>query len=458
MPQRVGLWRSLYQSLASLKLSVFIFLALAAASVLGTLLPQGITEHELHQNFSPTVAWWIEKLGLQDLYRTGWFRSLLLLLCLNLIVCTLERFPKTLTLLRYREDHIDPQKLLKFAHHKELTSRLPWDDIQERITRTVSREFGPLRRLDAQGKYSAIAEKGRWSLLMVYVVHFSVLIVLSGALVGSIFGFKGFMNISEGQASNQVILTGEDRAVNLPFQIRCDDFEASFYETGAPKEFRSDLTIIEGGKESLKRTIRVNDPLTYAGVTFYQSSYGSSVRRAEVEFHDLDSGKTYQLTLPYREPVEIPGTKDRVQAMQYQQNMAQFGPALGLVVFREGLEPSGSWILVDMPQFHGNRILNYQIKVNTVEQSEYTGLQVKRDPGVWLVWLGFAAMLTGIGLTFYSSHRKLWIWSEPTPEGKSSGKVILAGRTNKNSLAFEQDFAQLCEQLHDELNPDTKRK
>jgi cytochrome c biogenesis protein len=177
-----------------------------------------------------------------------------------------------------------------------------------------------------------------------------------------------------------------------------------------------------------------------------------------VEFRDLDSGKTYQLTLPYREPVEIPGTKDRVQAMQFQQNMAQFGPALGLVLFREGLEPSGSWILVDMPQFHGNRILNYQIKVNAVEQSEYTGLQVKRDPGVWLVWLGFVAMLTGIGLTFYSSHRKLWIWSEPTPEGKNSGKVLLAGRTNKNSLAFEQDFAQLCEQLHDELNPDTKRK
>jgi cytochrome c biogenesis protein len=377
---------------------------------------------------------------------------------LNLIVCTLERFPKTLTLLRHRDDHIDPQKLVKFTYHKEFVTRLPWDDTQDRITRTISREFGPVRRIETPGAYGAIAEKGRWSLLMVYVIHFSVLIVLSGALVGSIFGFKGFMNISEGQASGQVAITGEERTVDLPFQVRCDDFDASFYETGAPKEFRSDLTIIDGGKETLKRTIRVNDPLTYAGVTFYQSSYGSSVRRAEVEFQDVDSGKTYSLTLPYREPVQIPGTKDRVQAMQYQQNMAQFGPALGLVLFREGLEPSGSWILVDMPQFHGNRIQNYQIKVNAVEQSEYTGLQVKRDPGVWLVWLGFVAMLTGIGLTFYSSHRKLWIWSEPTPEGKSSWKVILAGRTNKNSLAFEQDFAQLCEQLHDELNPDTKRK
>ncbi len=458
MQQNKGLWQQIYQTFASLKLSIFIFLTLAVASVIGTLLPQGLMEQDLEQHFSPTATWWIATFGLHDLYRTGWFRFLLLLLCLNLIVCTIQRLPKAIKLLRYRDDHVDPEKLTKFAHHKHFSTKLGWEQTKDVLARVIAKEFGTATELQNEGLYSAIAEKGRWSTLIVYVVHFSVLIVLLGALIGSLFGFKGFMNISEGEATAGVVLSSADRILNLPFQVRCDAFEASFYETGAPKDFRSDLTIIEDGREVLQRTIRVNDPLTYKGITFYQSSYGSSVRNAEVEFQDVDSGKTYKLVLPYRQAIPIPGTTDRVQAMQYQQDMAQFGPALALVLFREGQEPSGSWILVDMPKFHGNRIQNYQVKVDHVEQSRYTGLQVKRDPGVWIVWFGFVAMLVGIGLTFYTSHRKLWIWAEPASEEKEWGKVVIAGRTNKNPLAFEQDFNHLCERLQEELKQKDQRE
>ena len=83
-------------------------------------------------------------------------------------------------------------------------------------------------------------------------------------------------------------------AIMLPFQIRCDDFEASFYDTGAPKEYRSDLTIIDKGQEVLKQSIRVNDPLSYQGVTFYQASYGAMLKQAEIELQDRDSGTLAQ--------------------------------------------------------------------------------------------------------------------------------------------------------------------
>lgn len=451
MQQKTGFGQSLYQTLASMKLSVFIFLTLAACSLVGTLLPQGLTEHDLHTRYSPGIARLIHYLGLNDLYHTGWFRFLLLLLTVNLIICTLQRLPKTIKQLKQRDDRIAPEKLTKFAHHSQIDSQLPQSEVESKLAGIIPAEFGPLRQLEDPSAYAAVVEKGRWSRWMVYVVHLSVLLILIGALVGSIFGFKGYMNIAEGTTAQEVHLYRGGSTVTLPFKVRCDDFAVSFYDTGAPKEYRSDLSIIDKGRNVLTRSIIVNDPLTYDGVTLYQSSYGAMLKYAKVELSDKESGKTYKLTLPYGEAVPIPGTSDKVQIVDYQQNMAQFGPAVGIALIREGQEPTGSWILTKMPHFHGNKIQNYQVNVLKVEDGYYTGLQVKRDPGVWIVYAGFIAMLVGIGLTFYSSHRKLWVWAGPIKTGKNSTRIIVAGRTNKNPIAFEKDFTRLCDRLQNDL-------
>ena len=102
--------------------------------------------------------------------------------------------------------------------------------------------------------------------------------------------------------------------------------------------------------------------------------------------------------------------------------------------------------------------MNFQLKVLRTEEVKFTGLQVKEDPGVWLVWLGFTGMLIGIGMTFYTSHRKLWIWAAPAPSGKNAAKIVVAGRASKNSYAFEQDFNSLCDELQDALKSDEPSK
>lgn len=441
---------SLYRRIASLKLTVFIFLALAVGSIIGTLLPQGLSQQDLLDHYGPNLYRWINFFRLDDLYHSGWFRFLMILLCVNLVACSLHRFPKTLKLVRHRDRQLNPEKLEKFNFSAQFQTGLPWDEIKPRLEAVIRQEFAPVQPLSFSGIYGGMAEKGRWSPLMVYVVHLSVIIILLGALVGSIFGFKGVMNIHEGEASGKVVSFSEQRFIDLPFQVRCDDFEASFYEeTGAPKDYRSDLTILKDGKEVLKRSIRVNDPMTYQGITFYQSSYGSSLESAVVEFQDTQSGKSNQVTLSLNETQTIPGTEDDVRIFQYQQNFSQFGRALAIGVLREGKEPTGSWILADKPDFHGNKIENYRVKIVSLKESEYTGLQVKKDQGVWIVWLGFIAMIIGIGAAFYSTHRKIWVWAE---EANPSVEIRIAGRTNKNSLAFEREFNHLCEHLQNELN------
>ncbi|MGZ6220978.1 MAG: cytochrome c biogenesis protein ResB, partial [Syntrophales bacterium] len=317
-------------------------------------------------------------------------------------------------------------------------------------TGIIAEGFGALQRLDGADHMAGVAEKGRWSPFMVYVVHLSVLLVLCGALVGSIFGFKGFMNILEGEATNEVMLEGSDRGLNLPFQVRCDKFDVSYYDNGMPREFRSDLTLIRDGKEVLKRELRVNDPLTYGGITFYQASYGATLKDAEVELTDRESGAVRRFIVPFGEWVDIPGTRDRAQILRFEEDFRRLGAAMVLLISRDGREPAGSWILMDK-DFHGNKVENYSVKVLHATRIPFTGLQVKQDPGVWLVWLGFAAMLVGIGLTYFVSHRKLWVWAAADAPGKGGTKVVIAGRTNRNELSFEQDFNRLCDRLQAEL-------
>ena len=88
MQQKKGFLDLLYQNLSSMRLTVLLFLTLAVCSIVGTLLPQGTSLEELARHYGPSLSWWIDTIGLNDLYRTGWFRAILLLLCVNLIVCT----------------------------------------------------------------------------------------------------------------------------------------------------------------------------------------------------------------------------------------------------------------------------------------------------------------------------------------------------------------------------------
>jgi cytochrome c biogenesis protein len=443
--------------LSSLKLTLVLFFALAAASVIGTLLPQEISLPELRDHFGPATAFLINFLALNNLYHSMWFRILLLLLCTNLSACTIERFPKTIRLIRRFQDPFDSQKLSRFGLSSSIAAALPLDQTQSVVESAVSETFGRMCRIESErvggpGPFCAVSETGRWSTLMVYVVHLSVLIVLVGALAGSYLGFKGAMNLTEGETSDKVMLAEGERVTELPFALRCDKFEVSFYDTGAPKEFKSDVAIIENGREVLKRSIVVNDPLTYEGITFYQASYGTSLKEAEIELTDPDSGKKIAMTLPFRQPVTIPGTSDQLMIADYQEDLMRVGQAIAIVYGKQGRQSSSRWILVDRP-YHGNRIENYLVRVNQTDKARFTGLQVKKDPGIWLVWAGFTLMTLAIGLTFYSSHRKLWVCIEPD---KKSGKTIvtLAGRANRNPQAFEEKFEALRVGLENRLkNP-----
>jgi cytochrome c biogenesis protein len=73
--------------------------------------------------------------------------------------------------------------------------------------------------------------------------------------------------------------------------------------------------------------------------------------------------------------------------------------------------------------------------------AQYTGMQVRKDPGVWIVYLGCMIIAVGLYSAFFMSHRKIWV--SLVPESKNSSRIMIAATANKNRPAFERKIEHI---------------
>ena len=172
-----------------------------------------------------------------------------------------------------------------------------------------------------------------------------------GALIGSIFGYKGHLHLAEGETVSQLDRSAGAEPIKLPFSIRLDRFILKLYPSGVPSEYRSKVRVIEGGRVTHQAEIRVNHPLTWRGVTFYQHSYGQSLsgaiglrlsRRSDQRSFDLEVRRDrpelgvlaithYQRLLTHLRP-------DRVHILVDGRIVDSGGPELAERLEREGYD------------------------------------------------------------------------------------------------------------------------
>ncbi len=123
--------------------------------------------------------------------------------------------------------------------------------------------------------FGIFAERHRVSEMAVYIVHASLLLIFFGWIVDGVYGWRGSINLNEGQTSNTITLR-DGKTRTLPFAIRCDAAGQENYKDGTPKKWWSKLAIVDGGQDVKTKEIVVNDPLLYGGVRFYQASFGET--------------------------------------------------------------------------------------------------------------------------------------------------------------------------------------
>lgn len=437
---------SLWKFFSSLKLTIFLLIGLATVSIIGTIIPQGTPPPAQYlQTISQAKFDIYQKLGFFDMYHSWWFILLLYLLTLNLVACTLRRLPhdwKTMT-------EIVPT--LDDAREKSLANSHAWKlkgsagDIRHKATELLKTSFAVPIETKVNDEYHLFAQKGRYSRLGVYLLHAGIVVVFIGAIIGSLFGFKGFVWINEGE-SVSTVSSNSGTPLDLGFSVRCDAFSVSFYDTGAPKEFKSILTVIENGRTVIdKRPVIVNDPLSYKGLTFYQSSYSPAGAPVfHLSARDRKSGAVSRISVAQGETVRLPNGES-LRALDYTQDISPNIPQLsGQAVRMELLPREGAsrifLLLRNYPAFDDMRGGDQVFSFDGVDEKWRTGLQVTKDPGVGIVWAGCILLVGGIFMAFFLSHRRIWIRI-------GGGRVVIAGSAGKNQGAFRDFFDGLSEKL-----------
>jgi len=459
---------------ASVKMAVVIFFFIAASSMVGTVLEQNaepeknikILTKMLGADAAPAAYTFFDRLGFLDMYHSWWFVASLLLFAANLIICSLERLPRVMKLVRepirpIAVDHIEKMSIRKTLNIKAQHSKDKTSNLKERIESAI-RKIGlaPKESLENGAQY--YAEKGNYSRLGVYITHLSILIILAGAIIGLFFGFNAFINLPEGQMTSVAYKDSKGTEVPLGFELRCDNFEVSYYgDSDMPKAYRSWLSVFKDGKKVKEKSIVVNDPLTFEGVTFYQSSFGTipdSAGRGIIVLKAVSKdGKSEQFNLKVGDKFTIPGTSvtgqitdfspaltfdENGKTRTYDENMKN--PAVFVEFSGLGTGPFSGWVFKRFPQTW-NLPDGSRLEFMDVWGVEYTGMQVRKDPGVFIVYLGCIIMAFGLYMTFFMSHRRLWVG---VTEDKGGTKIIIGASASKNKAAFEKKIEQLAEMIN----------
>ena len=437
----------------SVKLTVVLLLSLAVTSIIGTLIPQSGTASEYFQKYGELrykILSFLDSIfEIFDMYHSWWFQILLLLLTINIIICSIDRIQATWKIIFVKVPRFNVSRFRRLEYKKEFSESSMPDELEKIYKPIISRSYGYSRIEQTDNGFCLFAEKWRWTRLGVYLVHLSIILMLLGSLIGSIFGFEGFVNIPEGESAKKISLRNTTEMHLLDFEIKCEDFSLSFYDSGAPKEYRSSLVIIENEKPVLKKDIIVNDPLRYKGINIFQSSYGTlAPREVTLSFTIRETGMEYKKKAVINKPVDIPeglGTfiiKDYSSSAGFKGH--NIGEAfMGILTQKTG-NPLNILLPIRFPSFDKMRKGDVVIAVASHDHRYYTGLQVTKDPGVWVVYSGFILMIIGCFVTFFMSHQRICI--EVTRKGNHS-TVMVAGTSNKNKMGMQRKIEILSEKF-----------
>jgi len=446
--------------LASVQLALILIGLLASTSIIGTVVQQGKPPEHYTEAWGKTGAAVIDAFSFDDMYNSVWFLFLLGAFSLNLTVCSIERLPGVVRLVRKDNLEAAPEQLLKMKMQRAVQVGGPAAAAAEEAAAYLNSKGWRTARRDKEGGHLLLfAQKGGWTRYGVYVVHISILIILLGAVIGSPtvakkilrneqFAFKGGVLLPETRSTSRIFSYADESEIPLGFTVRCDFFDIHFYDNGMPKDYISGLTVSENGKEVLATTIEVNKPLTYKGVTFYQSSYNdmhspiihltNTATGKKTVFpvnpKEYDTTQSWQeadgsqgmLRIQSAESVPSPSGKGMTTQMQIWLMDAQGPPSMFTMFYNQP-------VIVERPR------AKYELRIGP---HYATGLQVAKDPGVWWVYGGSALMLLGLYVAFFMSHRKIWV---SVHEEQGGAAAVFIGQANKNSLGFEKTFAALAE-------------
>ena len=462
----IAIWNKIYKTLASVRTGIILLLLTVVVSAVGTVVLQRPTTEpeEIQRAYAPQTLAMLDRLGLTDVYHTWWFIALLGLVSLSIIFVSIERWPNAWRF--YARPYRFPEPHFRATLPLKATIAVADASTGLNAAEKVLSKLGfPVERNVDRDTVSLYSERHRFSVFAVYVVHASLLLIFFGGIVDAIYGYRGYLMLNRGQAGNTIELrsgsSGPTKHLAIPFMVRADKIGMEQYADGAPKKYWSELTIVDGGKEVIHKTINVNDPLTYRGIRLFQAGMGKSDELDKIDLVAVGkNNQEYRISVGMNEVVPIDA--------EYSVRITRFVPDYysqdGEVYKKSDTinNPAFQFALVDkagtetkvwlMPRDRNmTDDAPFRFAATDMKALEFTGLEVAHQPGQWFVWGGVILMAIGLTIVFYLSHTR--IWAVIVNDDASSTALWIGGACNRNKEKFETRFQEIVTAVKAELNP-----
>jgi cytochrome c biogenesis protein len=427
--------RELIPFLADLRLAIVLLLLIALFSITGTVIEQGQSAAFYQANYPEQPALFgfltwkvILQTGLDHVYRTWWFLALLILFGSSLTACTFKRqLPALRWFSRTWNFYTQPRQFQKFA----LSAEFNQGSVDDLVPLLEQRRYRVFRQDN-----SLYAHKGIVGRVGPIVVHVGILVILLGGIWGAMTGFIAQEMIPSGATFQIRNITDAgpfaERQVPKDWAVKVNRFWIDYTPDGTIDQFYSDMSVLDqDGQEVKRKTIHVNEPLRYRGVTLYQADWAIAGVRVrlndspifQLPMAQLDTGGKGRLWGTW-----IPTKPDLSEgvsliAKDLQGTVIVYDAAGKLVAtVRSGMATEVNGVTLKVLDLIGS-----------------TGLQIKADPGIPIVYAGFALLMLGVIMS-YISHSQIWAL-------QVNGQCFVGGKTNRAQVTFEREMIGILDQF-----------
>ena len=339
---KISRTRALYDFLGSMNLAVTLLVMLAIASVIGTVVKQGEPFQNYIIKFGPFWAEVFDRLGIFNIYSTGWFVVVILFLILSTATCVIRHVPVFTREMRSWAEKLSAIALLHQPNHTTISCTQP--PAADQIATTLQQQGFKTRIYNREDGTLVTGKKGQWNRLGYFFTHVGIIVILAGAVIDSNLmlkyrvltdqaepetrnlpisqvnpkailppdnlSFRGSVTIPEGRSADFIFLP-YDRGYfvqMLPFELAVKDFQIEYYDTGMPKSFVTELILTDKQTgETIEKKIAVNHPLIWGDYAIYQSSFSDGGSRLELSIYPLEASQI--------QPVKIQTAVNRTEIL-----------------------------------------------------------------------------------------------------------------------------------------------
>lgn len=452
-PNRSDWTTRLIHFFSSFQLAIWLFFIIAGLASIGTVIQQGRDASEYIQEYGERTWWWIKTFRLDDMYHAWWFTSVLGLLAVNATACLYRRFPPMWKSLREDKAGVSATFVRSLKNTRTVKLEEEPASAASRVKALLIKRRYAVSEKTAAQETTLYARKGMAGRVAAHMGHISVMVIMFGTLLSTMFGFRDFSPMQVGET--YYIPRGN-------FSVKVNKFWIDYHPNGMPKGYYSALTVLDHGKPVLERTIEVNEPLVYNRVWLYQASYGDAwdrIDKARILIRNKTTGQVAgELIVNWNSQEEESKLGVKVSLTDY---LSDFGfdperkvafprsgetnnPAARVRITEKGRYIASPWIFYKFPGLIDLKNSNYQYEFVGFIPHKYTGIQIARDPGTNIVWLGSILLVGSLFASTFIYHRRIWV--KVTGSGGKS-QVILGGNAHKNPFAFEEELSGVVEDI-----------